>query len=114
MDSMSAFALGEAAKGNPRKVFDWDQAAKRIAETKPRAADAGLEGDLEWTGGAIWRDGAIVPQEETYTYLASTWATPILILDGEEEPCWKWEEETPGWDSGTYWPESARLLTIQR
>jgi hypothetical protein len=107
MDTMSAFAMGMASRGKATMVFDWDKAAKLISERKPLVASAGLAGDWEYTGGSIYRDGKPVPRENTYTYLASTWATPELDLDGDVIPCWKFWDDTPNWHSDTYWPESA-------
>ena len=111
MDTLAAFARGQAAKGNPVKVFDWDEAATRIKAAGAQTASAGLEGDWEWTGGEILRDGRPVPAEDTYVYLASTWAIPELAIDDElPSPCWKFEADTDGWDSGTYWPDSALAI----
>lgn len=113
MDTLSAFAMGQASKGNPVKVFDWDEAATRIKVASAQTASAGLEGDWEWTGGDILRDGKPVQREDTYVYLASTWAIPELVIDGDEPiPCWKFQADTEGWDADTYWPDSA--LTILR
>lgn len=111
MDTVTAMARAAAARGNKLRVFDWDRAAQRIAETRPEVASAGLGEDWEWTGGEIYRDGDIIPRSETYTYLASNWAIPELDMDGEVEPCWKYADETPGWDHDTYWPETA-LATL--
>lgn len=112
MDSMKAFAMGEAARaaGNPTKVFDWDKAAQIIGDKNPEIASAGLSGDWKWTGGPIFKDGAPVDQDDTYTFLSSIWATPELDCDGDVVPCWRYEDDTPGWDSGTYWPESALAI----
>jgi len=110
MDSLSAFTLGQAHRDKPLRVFDWDTAAAIIAERKPQYVEAGLRGDMEWTGGAIWSKGAVVPEDDTYTFLASTWATPVLVIDGEEVDCWRYQSDTPDWDAGTYWPDSARAL----
>lgn len=113
MDSMKAFAMGEANRGNPPRVFDWNKAAEIIRDRNPESASAGLQGDMEWTGGEIWRDGEIVPREKTYVYLASTWATPILEIDGEEIPCFVTKPKTE-WDSSTYWPESAKAILVRK
>jgi hypothetical protein len=94
-------------QGNERKVFDWDKAAKLIKKTNPSKASAGLSGDWEWTGGPICINGSPVNADDTYTYLASTWATPELEMDGIVCDCFKMESETDGWDAGTYWPASA-------
>lgn len=96
--------------GEPLKVFDWDKAAQIIKERQPTEASAGLSEDWEWTGGVIYTNGK--PVDETYTYLQSYWAIPELDLDGEVIPCWKYKNDTPGWDAKTYWPESAlKILT---
>jgi hypothetical protein len=114
MDTWSAFAMGQANKGKPLKVFDWDKAAALIRERKPEEASAGLAGDWEYTGGTIYRDGKPVPKEDTYTYLASTWATPQLDMDGDVVACYRMEDEVPQeWGesgklyAGVYWPKSA-------
>jgi hypothetical protein len=110
MDSISAFGRGEASRGQRSMVFDWVKAARLIRETKPTRARAGLQSDWEWTGGDIYADGEPVPQEATYTYLASTWATPELSMDGADGnvivDCYVMQDET-GWDAGTYWPAEA-------
>lgn len=113
MDTMRAFAMGEANRGKGSMVFDWDKAARLIVEKGATSASAGLSGDWEWTGGEIFEDGKPVPREDTYTYLASTWATPELEIDGDYIDCFRKESETPGWDSGTYWPESALAILAE-
>lgn len=110
MDTAAAFRMGELNRGKPLRVFDWITAAKLIAELRPKKAAAGLSDDWEWTGGDIYRNGAPVPQNDTYTYLASTWAIPELSLDYEVRDCWIWQADSPGWDSGTYWPEEALAI----
>lgn len=110
MDTMSAFARGEASRWQEMMVFDWDKAARLIKEKKPSYASAGLRNDWEWTGGEIYKDGKIVSKDDTYTFLASTWAVPELDLDGEVLECFKMKHDLPRWDSGTYWPESARKI----
>lgn len=106
MDTASAFAMGAANRNKPMMVFDWHKAAEIIRERKPKVASAGLRGDWDWTGGYIYRKGKPIPQENTYTFLASTWAVPELEIDGELIPCYIMEDDTE-WGSKTYWPESA-------
>jgi hypothetical protein len=114
MDTMQAFARGAASRGKELMVFDWDKAATLIKEKGVKEASAGLCGDWEWTGGPILADGKPVPREDTYTYLASTWATPELELDGEDLiDCYKMQSETDDWDEDTYWPESALKILEQ-
>ena len=108
MDTLQAFAMGMASRDNELMVFDWDKAAAMIKEFKPEYVIAGLQHDLEWTAGCIYSDGKIV--DDDYTFLASTWATPLLIMDGVECPCYRMESETPGWNANTVWPESAREI----
>lgn len=111
MDTMSAFIQGEANRGREQKVFDWDKAAELIRARKPNKAGAGLSGDWEWTGGTIYLDGS--PVKNSYTYLASTWATPELSLDGEIVPCFKMQSEVPEWNCDTKWPESAERILLE-
>jgi hypothetical protein len=107
MDTLSAFARGQAAKGNPQRVFDWDRAAELIKERQPKRAGAGLAGDWDYTGGSIYEDGKPVDADDTYTYLSSNWATPELDLDGDVIDCWIYEKDSDGWGPSTYWPQSA-------
>ena len=107
MDTLSAFAMGEMSRGNEMKVFDWEKAAKLIKEKSASHAEAGLKEDWEWTAGDIFENGKPVPEDETYTFLASTWATPAIEIDGEECDCYKMESEVSDWNEKTYWPESA-------
>lgn len=113
MDTIQAMALGRASQHNPARVLDWDQAARIIVNGNVQDAEAGLRGDWEWTGGPILKNGMPVPAEETYTFLASTWAIPELLICGEcVIPCWCWQADVP-WDSGTYWPDSALRILEQ-
>jgi hypothetical protein len=89
-------------------VFDWDKAARLIAEQKPKRASAGLRDDWGATADTIYRDGE--PVMDASPYLASNWAIPELAMDGCYQECWRWQTDTPGWDSGTLWPESALAI----
>lgn len=114
MDTISAFKKGMASFGKEAMVFDWDKAATLIIEHKGKHVSAGLHDDWEYTGGEILKDGRMIPQEDTYTYLASTWATPEINIDGIIYECYKMESEVPEWDSDTYWPEEARNKLISK
>lgn len=105
MNSIAAFAMGQANRGNELKVFDWDKAAKLIKESKTDYASAGLDEDWEWTGGVIYEDNE--PVMDAYTYLSSTWATPKLYINGDFIDCYKMAHEVPNWNAETKWPESA-------
>lgn len=100
--------MGEANRHRPRMVFDWEKAARLINERNATVARAGLSGDWEWTGGVIFSNG--MPNKNSGAYLASTWATPELEIDGERVACFRMIADTPGWDAGTTWPESALAL----
>lgn len=108
MDTMSAFAMGQANRHRELMVFNWDKAAEIIRERKPALARAGLCGDWGYTGGTIYEDGD--PVKDSDTFLASTWATPELEIDGETIDCYRMKSETPNWDSDTKWPESALAI----
>ena len=62
------------------KVFDWNRAERILAERGWPDAMAGLSEDWSATSGCIARDGA--PCWDDYCYLASKWATPVLVIDG--------------------------------
>ena len=82
MNTLKALVMGQINRGNELMVFDWDRAARRIIEVHPKSAWAGLSGDWGWTGGEIYCDGKPIKSE--YTFLASTWATPELDMDGNQ------------------------------
>ena len=109
MDTMSAALRGLANRGQPVKVFDWDNAARLIKEQQPQQAAAGLAGDWESTGGTIWEDDK--PVIGRGTYLSSNWAMPELEMDGLRCDCYVMESETE-WDSDTSWPETARAIVL--
>jgi hypothetical protein len=55
-----------------------------------------------------------MPRENTYVYLASNWATPEIEIHGTTMDCWRYEDETEGWNEKTYWPESARKILVRK
>lgn len=114
MISFGAMSKGQLAREKAMKTgvdttrtFDWDKAATLIKERGVTYADAGLAADLEWTSGTILEKGK--PYLDSYAYLASIWACPVIIIDGEEIPCYVDAEEAQkrGWDAHTIWPQSA-------
>lgn len=115
MKDALAFAMGMMNRGKEPMVFDWDKAARIIREKQPIEASAGLCDDWENTGGVIFRAGK--PVKNVYTYLASTWAIPELVLvfeDGLQEKmdCYKMQSEAPKWEAGTKWPMSALAILV--
>jgi len=112
MDTLSAFANGEANRGKELMVFDWDKAAELIKEFGAQNASAGLSGDWDYTGGDILVEGEI--PEHGGTYLASTWAAPEIDIDGDIQECYKMQSQTPDWDASTFWPESAKAILFKQ
>ena len=102
------------------KVFDWNKAAMILRhyrknlgdEFKHVCVDACLAEDYGNTEGAIISNGEI-PKDDYKPYLASIWATPMFTVyidkndEGEEYECWKYSDQTPGWDAMTFWPEES-------
>lgn len=112
MDTLRAIAAIAAANRNkPLMVFDWNKAAREIVARNATQAGAGLANDWEWTGGRILEDEKPVAANDTYVFLASTWATPELEVDGETIDCYVMESEVPpDWGNDyahIYWPQSA-------
>lgn len=112
MNTIQAFAMGQIAlsRGYKHQVFDWKKAVALINEHNIKNADAGLSEDMEWTSDWILRDGKPVV-EDTYPYLASNWATPVLVNcdTGEEFECWEFQENSQ-YNHDTMWPKDALEL----
>lgn len=99
-----------AEKGAIHKAFDWDKAAEIIKNKfklhSDLLAEAGLQGDWNYTSGTIFEDGK--PVIGSYKYLCSNWAMPTLILswDGkEQEEIDCWVEANERFDSDSDWDE---------
>jgi hypothetical protein len=84
------------------KKFDWIKAANILIERNPKRASAGLIEDWLWTGDKIWDNGV---KEDSFPQLCSSWATPVLLIEGEEIECWV--SGTFG-DEESIWPKAAR------
>ena len=99
------------SRGAIHKAFDWDKAAEIIREKyethKDLVAEAGLEGDWDYTGGEIFSNGK--PTNDDYTFLQSNWAIPTLILtyDGNAEELECWTEGNDRFNSGSKWDETS-------
>lgn len=59
------------------KAFDWVKAAELIKKHKALKARVGLQEDWDYTSGMIYDEGPIMDGDP---YVASVWATPILVL----------------------------------
>jgi len=110
---MDAFLHPDRRAPDGAKTFDWDKAAAIIKEHLPKypqlKAEAGLQNDWDYTGGEIYADGK--PVSDSYTYLASRWATPTLLLfNGEEEiletPCFTQDKNTR-FHEGSKWDDKS-------
>lgn len=112
MDSAAAMLMGYVHEYSPVRMFDWDAAANAILARNAVSASAGLCDDLEYNCDAILRDKRMGFKSESRACLHSTWAIPVLIVDGEEIPCWVWQKDRPEWDEDTYWPESAASILL--
>jgi hypothetical protein len=96
-------------KDDDPKVFDWNKAIEIIKNNPEHRFSAGLVEDWFWTGGTIWEDNVPI---DSYCYLSSVWATPILrdeTTDTDYE-CWKYEQDLLNqgldWNSDTRWPQT--------
>ena len=105
MDTMKAFEMGIANRHKEQKVFDWNKAASLIRTHRPSVAIAGLSGDMEYTSDIIFENKK--PVKNADIYLASTWAVPVLLIDGTAFECYKMAHEVPRWGAKTIWPKSA-------
>lgn len=112
MDTMTAYFRAQAAskRGDKVRVFDWIAAANIIKHQKPQHVYAGLAGDWENTSDVIWTAENGIPTSRGDTYLSSVWAAPEICIDGEFEECWIYEDESPGWEAQTFWPDEARHI----
>ena len=109
---MSDRAQKAEQEGRGVKSFDWDSAAclikDRFQQHGDLKAEAGLQGDWDYTGGVIFEQGN--PVSDDYTYLSSNWAKPTLILswDGveqEEVPCFT--DECERFAAKSKWDETS-------
>jgi len=108
MDTIAAFQMSMASRGEPLMVFDWVKAASTIKKLNVKNARAGLSGDWEYTGDDILIDGKI--PYDSYTYLSSRWAIPELEIDGIKMDCYVMQENRPEWDCHTFWPDGAKTI----
>jgi len=93
-------------EGEP-KVFDWNKAARLIAEYGESSAIAGLSEDRPDADWEIFREGKPNSDISKAYHLESTWATPVLVLGEREIDCYKSLNETDNWWAMTFWPDSA-------
>jgi len=98
IDFMAPFAMPKPQKhdGGTRQI-DWDKLHDYIIlnQINLESVSAGLAEDWTYTSGDVWnKEQGFIPQEETYVYGSSTWATPsieVTDVNGNTEifECWK-------------------------
>jgi len=75
------------------KYMDWDKVKDIIEKNPDSVIYAGLMEDWGNTSGLIFAKGNYY---DGYVYGASSWATPIVDVNGEEIECWTSEETKEG------------------
>jgi len=115
MNTLSAVLMAYSHIDDPKKVFDWNKAARLIGESGALEASAGLSQDWEYSGDTIYEDGK--PVLDCHPYLSSVWATPEIEIDGFLQDCYIMENDVPadwGEDYPTIvWPQSALVILSQ-
>lgn len=89
------------------KYMDWDKVQQVVDEHPNSVIYAGLAEDWGCTSGLIYAKGKYY---DGYVYGCSTWATPIVDVDGEEIECWTYRETKEGSDKPTWWGDGQELL----
>ena len=90
------------------KYMDWEK-AKHIVKNNPKAKIyAGLQEDWGYTSGLIYDNGEYYDGGMCF-YGCSYWATPILMVDGREVPCWTNESDVPSDKVPEWWGDGAKL-----
>lgn len=111
-DTIVKIATLKREEESKTKVFDWHKAARIIKKHNIKYAYAGLAEDWSCTSDLILENNHPVLNADTF--LASVWATPVLLIDGTDEAieCWCWEDHCD-WDAETQWPKSALMFFIE-
>ena len=87
---------------------NWSKVKQFIEENKEKlsSTEVGLAEDWDCTSGEVWNtESGYIPQEDTYVYASSNWATPSMCLffkNGEEQTIECWEL---GSNAHDYFPE---------
>lgn len=88
---------GMGITSNNYKEVDWKRVKDFIEENKDslESVYAGLAEDWGYTSGEVWNSNdGYIPQEDTYVYACSKWATPsieVYYKDGKTSmfECWR-------------------------
>jgi hypothetical protein len=90
------------------KYMDWKKVQKVVDEHPNSVIHAGLQEDWNNTSGLIYAKGKYY---DGYVYGCSTWATPIVDVDGEEIECWTNEETEERSGKPAWWGNGQELLS---
>ena len=86
--------------------MDWKK-VQEIVDAHPNSVIyAGLMEDWNNTSGLIFAKGEYY---DGYVFGCSTWATPIVDVDGEEIECWTYEKTKEGSDKPNWWGNGQEL-----
>lgn len=88
------------------KYMDWKKVQKVVDEHPNSVIHAGLQEDWNNTSGLIYAKGKYY---DGYVYGCSSWATPIVDVDGEEIECWIYEETEERDGKPTWWGNGSEL-----
>lgn len=93
------------------KYMDWNKVQK-IVDMNPDSVYAGLQEDWGYTSGLIYAKGKYY---DGYVWGCSSWATPIVDVDGKEIECWTYEKQNGTGNDGEkkpyWWGNGAELLS---
>lgn len=91
------------------KYMDWNK-VKEVVEKNPNAVIyAGLMEDWNNTSGLIFAKGKYYDGDCFYG--CSSWATPIIDINGEEIECWTYDKTEEVSDIPSWWGNGKQLLS---
>ena len=110
-DFLSGFFGASAVATKPideMKYMDWKKVQQIVSEHPNSVIYAGLQEDWNNTSGLIYANGKYY---DGYVFACSSWATPIVDVDGEEIECWTYEKTEWGSDKPEWWGNGQELLS---
>lgn len=88
------------------KYMNWKKVQQIVDKNPNSVIYAGLQEDWNNTSGLIFARGEYY---DGYVYVASSWATPIVDVDGEEIECWTYEKTKEGSGRPSWWGNGNEL-----
>ena len=107
MAGFFASGVGATKPIGAMKYMDWNKVQKIVDEHPNSVIRAGLMEDWNNTSGLIFAKGKYY---DGYVYGSSTWATPIVDVDGKEIECWTHEKTKEGHSKPDWWGNGQELL----